>query len=475
LAGVIAIALVLVAAVIGGVAWTARGPTKTKGAIDAPRGAAHRPDIVLILTDDQRWDTLWAMPSVRRLLGAHGVTFPNAFVVNSLCCPSRTSILTGDYSHTTGVYTNVRPDGGFPAFDDRSTIATWLHSAGYETGLFGKYLNLYPGRYIPPGWDRWAAFVMDPDVALHYYDYAISEGSTIRHYGHAPEDYSTNVLADDAVRFVRSARGPMFLYFAPWAPHDPPIAAPGDEGAFADLRPARPPGFDEADVSDKPAYIRQLPAFGHGAIANVDAGRQGQLATLVAVDRAVARIVAALRETGRLDHTLIVFMSDNGFAWGEHRWRAKQTPYEESIRVPLVVSYPPLTDAPRVDPRLALNIDLAPTFAELAGVSDHGAEGRSLLPILAGDDVTWRRSFLVEHEHARRRPSPPSYCAVRTEDSLYVDYASGEREFYDLRTDPYELDNRASDPTTQVARDRLQARLHELCNPPPPGMSQPEP
>jgi N-acetylglucosamine-6-sulfatase len=423
------VTVALAGAAVAGLVWSSRGSPGQAGRAGGREAEPRRPDIVLILTDDQRWDSLWAMPNVRRLLVDHGVTFSNAFVVNSLCCPSRTSILTGDYSHTTGVYTNVRPDGGFPAFDDRSTVATWLDGAGYDTGLFGKYLNLYPGRYVPPGWDSWAAFVMAPDTTLHYYDYAISEGSSVRSYREAPQDYSTNVLAGDAVRFVRSARGPMFLYFATWAPHNPPIPAPGDERAFAGLRPARPPNFDEADLSDKPEYLRQVPHLGRAESADIDADRRDQYATLLAVDRAVGRIVAALRATGRLHNTLIAFTSDNGFALGEHRWWGKQIPYEESIRVPLVISYPPLTPVARTDPRLALNIDLAPTFAQLAGVSDHDAEGRSLLPLLsgAGRETPWRASFLVEHEHTFVRASPPSYCAVRTERQLYVRYSTGAR------------------------------------------------
>jgi N-acetylglucosamine-6-sulfatase len=441
---------------------------------EPPRSEPGRPDIVLILTDDQRWDTLWAMPTVQQLLVRHGVTFSNAFVVNSLCCPSRTSILTGDYSHTTGVYANLGPHGGFPVFDDGSTLATWLDAAGYDTGLFGKYLNLYPGRYVPPGWDSWTAFVMDPDVARHYYDYTVSEGTTVRGYGDAPGDYSTNVLADDAVGFIRSARGPMFLYFAPWAPHAPPIAAPGDEDTFANLKPARPPNFDEADVADKPRYVRRNPSFDRRGLQAVDSVRRGQYQTLVAVDRAVGRIVAALRETGRLDNTLIVFTSDNGFAWGEHRWTAKQTPYEEAIRVPLVISFPPLTPIARTEQRMALNIDLAPTIAELTGVDDHDPDGRSLVPIIAGaKETAWRDSFLIEHAHVFARPAPPSYCAVRTEDRLFVAYSTGEREYYDLSADPYELENRADDPRTRAAQAPLRARLHELCNPPPPGMSRP--
>jgi N-acetylglucosamine-6-sulfatase len=457
-------AMVLVA-VTAGVLLLTRG--------HSPAGAGGRPDIVLILTDDQRWDTLWAMPEVRRLLVADGATFSNSFVVNALCCPSRSSILTGDYSHTTGVYSNGGPHGGFPAFHDRSTIATWLHDAGYDTALIGKYLNEYPGRYVPPGWDTWNAMVMNAVVGNYYYVWSLSRGHQLIHYGNRPEDYSTNVLASRAVRFIDSADGPLFLYFAPWAPHGDPVPAPGDEDAFADLKPFRPPNYDEADVSDKPEYIRSAPAFGPVKTRYIDAYRRGQYQTLLAVDRAVGRIVDALQDTGRLDNTMIVFASDNGLVWGEHRWQNKQVPYEESIRVPLVIRYPPLTPEAATVSQLALNIDLAPTFADLAGVPTPHVDGRSLLPLLQGKATPWRHDFLIEHERVDRRLPVPSYCAVRTTHELFAVYGTHESEYYDLRTDPYELQNRADDPHTLQARQALARRLHELCNPPPPRMARP--
>jgi N-acetylglucosamine-6-sulfatase len=432
-----------------------------------------RPDIVLILTDDQRWDTLWAMPNVQSLLVDHGVTFANAFVVNSLCCPSRSSILTGDYSHTTGVYSNGGAHGGFGAFHDGSTIATWLHAAGYDTGLVGKYLNGTPGGYVPPGWDRWNAIVMQPPQGNYYYDFRLTSGKRVREYGGDAGDYSTTVLANHAVQFIRSARGPMFLYFAPWAPHGAPIPPPGDELAFSNLPPFRPPGFNEPDVSDKPAYIREQDPFNPYQVNQIDEYRRAQYQSLLGVDQAVGRIVSALRATGRLDHTMIVFMSDNGLAWGEHRWHNKQTPYEESIRVPMVISYPPLTSNPRTVSQMALNIDLAPTFARLAGVEPPAHDGQSLLGLLRGDASGWRTSFLVEHATGRGREWIPAYCALRTTDALYVVNQTGEREYYDLDTDPGELSNLAGDPAAAGGMAGLDAQLHRLCDPPPPGMFRP--
>jgi arylsulfatase A-like enzyme len=433
--------------------------------------AAHRPSIVLILTDDQRWDTLWAMPNVRELLQQHGVTFKKAFVTNSLCCPSRTTILTGKYSHSTGVYTNFPPHGGFPSFRDGTTIATVLHGAGYRTGLIGKYLNTYStaahSGYIPPGWDRWFAFAGDNG---HYYNYDVTNNGRIRHYGSQPADYSTNVLANQAVGFIRNTRGPLFLYFAPSAPHQPSIPAPQDKTAFSARHFGWPPNFNEADVSDKPAWVRAAvlrnPAY-------VDGVRRRQYRSLLAVDRSVARIVRALHDTGRLSTTFIVFMSDNGFLWGEHRLGDKRAVYEESIRVPMVIRYDPITRSARTDGHLVLNMDLARTWAALAGRLMPGSNGHSLLPLLRSGTAPWRTQFLVEHlkdtEGDLIVHSDPTYCAIRTKVFKYVLYQTREQELYRLTTDPYELQNLAHRPRFRDRMLSLRHRLNLMCRPRPPG------
>ncbi len=210
------------------------------------------PSILLIVTDDQRWDTLWAMPEVQRSLVERGVTFSEAFTTSSLCCPSRASILTGQYPHTTGVYRQGLPHGGFQSFDDTTTIATALRAGGYRTGLFGKYLDSYQadalGGYVPPGWDRWVAFVHS-----QYLEYTLTVDGTVERFGAAAGDYSTDVLAARTEDFIRSTEGPVFAVYAPPAPHAPAIPSAVDGGLFAGLRPSRPPSFNEPDVSDKPA------------------------------------------------------------------------------------------------------------------------------------------------------------------------------------------------------------------------------
>lgn len=427
------------------------------------------PDVILVVTDDQRWDSLWAMPVVSERIATRGVTFPEAFVVNPLCCPSRASILTGLYSHSTLVYRQSPPFGRFEWFDDASTLATWLDGAGYATGLFGKYLDGYQHAaltgYVPPGWDRWVAFVRSAPLG-----YALTvDGEVVRPSGH-----STEVLAAEAVRFVGEAEGPLFVVFAPASPHAPATPSREDAAAFGDLEPARPPSFDEADVTDKPAWVQELPRLSQTQRDQVDELRRDEFRSLLGVDRAVGRILDALRAEGRLANALVIYTSDNGLLHGEHRWTKKEAPYEEAIRVPLVLRWDEAgwPRGSRLD-ALALNVDLAPTIAEAAGVATPRAEGLSLLPVLADVGAPWRADFLIEHLEGTN--PVPTYCAVRSERWKLVRYATGEEELYDLLHDPFELGSLAADPSMRPVRDRLRERLRELCAPEPPGFADPGP
>jgi N-acetylglucosamine-6-sulfatase len=428
---------------------------------------SSRPNIIVINTDDQRWDTLWAMPQVRHLLAANGVTFTNSFVTTSYCCPSRSSLFTGEYSRHTGVYQNHPPNGGAPAFRDRSTIATWLHGAGYETGLIGKYLNDYAmahgPTYIPPGWDTFDAMVSEP--MTRYYNYTLNLTGTLRSFGTGAGDYSTSTEGSLAVQFVQQAWAPFFLYVAPAAPHSPAIPAPVDIGSFNNLRPFRSPAFNEANVSDKP-WAGSFPRLDPTAIARVTRLRQRMLASLQAVDRMVGDLVAAVRDRGALGNTVIVFTSDNGYQWGEHRLNGKVWPYEPSIRVPLVISAPWIT-SPRTDSRMVLNIDMASTLADLAGATPGiHQDGRSLMPLLRGQPVHWRTAFIEEYLGGQwlAKEVPPPFEAIRTERYLYVEYRIGWRELYDLRTDPSELSNLAGHASRRHLAAALARRLHALLS-----------
>ena len=442
------------------------------GTAGSPSGRSTLPNIVVILTDDERWDSLWALRSVQQDLVQHGVTFNNAMVVNSMCCPSRATILTGNYSHTTGVYGNGGKYGGFKSFDDSSTVAVWLRNAGYQTALLGKYLNRYDEIYTPPGWDEWDAFE-NAQGGGAFYNYHLNQDGTLVWYGSDGTDYSTDVLAGKADAWIRGANpdAPLFLDLALYAGHTPYTPGPNYVHAFRHLPPYRPPNYNEADVSDKPAWVQALPTMTQDKQRHTDNQRKDQYRTLLSADDAVARVIAALSDTGRLSNTLVMFMSDNGIAQGEHRWTNKKVAYEESIRIPMVIRYDPYTySAPRSDDHLVLNMDLAATFAELAGLNPPVTEGTSLVPLIQSPDPpSWRSDFLIEYRKDGPRDEVPTFCAVRDEGYLYVSYqVSGEEELYDLALDPYELDNKVTDPSYMGVLDELRRREAELCQPPPP-------
>jgi N-acetylglucosamine-6-sulfatase len=446
-----------------------------------PAGTKH-PNIVLILTDDQRSDTLWSMPNVKKLLVDHGVTFTNAFVTNSFCCPSRSTILTGNYSHTTGIYGNRPPHGGATDFhrygDDKSTIAIWLRNAGYHTGLIGKYLNGYHGRFIPPGWDVWDSF----NWGYHYYGFQLYEndhpaachGAFKCAVTYPKSKYSTNVLAGMATKFIRTAprNRPFFLYYAPYAPHLPATPEYRYRSRFRHLPLFRPPNFNKVTAS-QPAWLRNLPRLKPKGIGFVSTFQRHQYESLISVDNAVGRIVAALKRRGALHDTMIVFASDNGLEWGEHGFPAaeKRTPYDESIRIPLVVRYDPLTSRPRRDSQLLLNTDWAPTWATLAHAKHPKTEGLDFLPLLRHPDarVKWRTGFLLENWNGSPPTPDPTYCGLRAVRYLYVMYQGGSQELYDVRRDPYELHNLIDVPAYHRVLARLRSQTLAACHPPPPG------
>jgi arylsulfatase A-like enzyme len=476
--GVVAL-LVLISGAVLAVGSSARVPPQQELAyrparsLLQDRASKRRPNIVFILSDDQRFDTLWAMPNVERLLVAHGVDFEQAIVSDSLCCPSRASILTGNYAHTTGVYGNGPPNGGWSTFyargDDRSDIAVWLHAAGYRTGLYGKYLNGTNAAIVPPGWDEFHAF----HHGQGYYGFTLGDNGHIHTYPKSV--YSTRYLGDQAVRFIRSTpRGkPMFLYYAPYAPHKPAVPENRYAHLPVNLRHGWPtPNLNERDVSDKPAWVRATKRYTPLEWQHLHLYRTRQYQSARTIDDEVGSIVDALRATGRLANTMIVYMSDNGVEWGAHRLlpALKRTPYEEAIRVPLVIRYDPWTRRPRADRKdVVANIDLAPTFASFAGASHPRTEGRSLLPLLEGTPVRWRSYVLLEHWDRSPKTRDPTFCGVRSAGYMYDRYATGEQELYDLRRDPFELRNLAHDPAHSAEVRRLNAVMRRLCKPPPPG------
>jgi N-acetylglucosamine-6-sulfatase len=426
--------------------------------------ALAKPNVVLILTDDQRADTLAHMPTVQSELAAKGVTFAKTFAVNPLCCPSRASLLSGTYSHTNGVWTNEGLFGGFHVFDDSSTLPVWLDTVGYETMFVGKYLNGYADSwtdptYVPPGWDRWLAYWERPG----YFGYTLTDGVTAHEYGEDESDYATDVLAGEAVSFVRGATQPFLLVFAPKAPHTSGTSysvepAPRHVDAFAELGMWRAPNVNERYVGDKPSYIRRRPVLAESKLAEL---REEQLESLLAVDEAVASLLTALNEKGELANTVVIFTSDNGMAWGAHRWRQKVVPYEESLRVPLVIRYDGVAVPRMVRRRFALNIDLPETIAALAGVAV-STEGRSLVPLLTDTATSWRKRVLIE---GGLTSSVPPYCGFRGQRWKYVQYGTGEEEIYDLPRDPYELRNLSQARNGVLDTHRARVR-RSGCRPP---------
>ena len=427
-----------------------------------------KPNILLILTDDQRWDEINHMATVQADLVGRGVHFLNGMVSDPLCCPSRATILTGTYSHTNGIYTDLAKNGGgFPHFHDQTTIATVLKARGYATALVGKYLNDYNPKnasYIPPGWQTWFAATDEG-----YRRFAISDQGTNKNFT-GTGAYLTDVEGQKAVAVINATpqNQPLFLYFAPFAPHTPSVPTPKYKGSLLDLPPLRPPSYNEQDVSDKPKYIRKVGPWDATKIAKIDALRIHMYQTLLSVDDWIKTILATLSSTGRLNNTLIVYMSDNGYLLGEHRVDGKTVPYEESIKVPFVVRWDAAHwNVPREDDHLVANVDLAETFAEAAGRTMPGSEGDSLLPLLADPSTPWRTELLLEHSGPYA--SRPPYCGVRGARWVYVQYATGEEELYDLQTDPYQLHNVAAVPADASILAQMRADDHVLCSPVPPG------
>ena len=434
-----------------------------------------RPNIVFVLTDDLSMNLLPYLPHVQAL-EQEGTSFSNYYVVDSLCCPSRAAIFTGLYPHNDGVFSNHGPDGGYAAYNlnhnpDKS-FGVALKKSGYYTGFLGKYLNEYEPVDPPaPGWDEW-------DVAgngYSEYNYQLNENGQIHDYGHSPSDYLTNVLAGKAVDFVHRAQytgKPFALEVATFAPHRPATPAPVDQHTLPNLAAPESPAFG-VKSTNAPGWLADLPGLSSTDIAHIDEAFRLRVESVLAVDRMLGQIERALTETNQLSNTYIVFSSDNGYHMGEHDLLpGKQTAFTSDIRVPLVVAGPGVPAGHRVA-ALTSSIDLAPTLLQLAhaGPTDE-QDGVSMLDLWHGEPAPadWQHAVLIEHHgpvdasvdpdvQSNRAGNPPSYEAVRTAKSLYVEYDTGEREYYDLKTDPYELDNIYG----SLAAER-QAGLHQMLS-----------
>ena len=482
-----------------------------------------RPNFVVVMTDDQPPGMMKALPSVERLIGNRGATFTNAFVSYPLCCPSRATFLTGQYAHNHGTHGNTpQSGGGYPALNDKgSTLASWLQAAGYETAFAGKWLNgLRTPKAAPPGWDRWAGLVGAGGESLSsFYDFDIFQAAAQPlHYGTAPGDYQTDVLVRDYALPLISEQAatpePFFLWLAMHPPHDGlgrddaagrrcSIGEPDSRGAkqsaipppryarrFAHAAVPRPPSFDEADVSDKPEEIAKSERLSGTDLEIIRLNYRCGLAALLAVDDAVRQIVATLEQTGQLSNTVLIFTSDNGALAGEHRVKAgKNRPYDEALRVPLEISGPTiLAGSHPAGP--VVNADLAPTILDLAGATippdlARTPDGTSLTAALRNGTNAETRAIPIEGRDnvvaSKHGFKATSYVGVRTSRWSYVEYRRASSaskpaaialpigagrtigvELYDMRRDPYQLENLAEVRGYRMVRTTLRGVMRSL-------------
>ena len=468
--------LTVVAVAAGLAACTGSTPQQTA---QAP---ARPPNIVFILVDDMRWDDFAAgghpfieTPNMDRL-AREGIRFLNAFAATPLCSPSRASLLTGQYAHTNGIIDNTaRPSHNLPVFPID------LQRAGYTTGFFGKW-HMGNDASPRPGFNRWVALpgqgeAVDPHVNI--------DGQSQQLKG-----YVTDLLTDHVDEFIRSASTagkPFLAYLAHKAIHpnitqrddgslvtvsDQPggfVAADRHRGRYKGLAMPRRPNAFKPPV-DKPALMRKigtLPPLGRQT-ATTDDEIRGRLEMLLAVDDSLGRIMATLEKASALDNTVIVFTSDHGYFYGEHGLNEeRRLAYEETIRIPLLIRYPPRVKAGSVASELVLTIDLAPTVLSLAGLTPPATmEGRSLVPILNGEPRDWRKSFLVEYygDTVFPRVLTMGYSAVRTDRYKYIEYRELQNmdELYDLQADPYEERNLISESAAAPILERLRKELAGL-------------
>jgi arylsulfatase A-like enzyme len=453
-----------------------------------------RPNILFVLTDDQNIGMEQALPWTTANIRDQGIDFRNSFVPISMCCPSRASILSGKYPHNHGVHTNVTSGwGGAPSFSlngsDQQTIAVWLQQAGYSTALFGKYMNQYPEysprqtapynspALVPPGWTEWyGAIDLLPGGEHPYqqFNYGLIENGVEVRYGAQTTDYLGDVLTTKAETFITQSirsQKPFFAYVAYISPHGPATPAPRHIGMFTGFPFVTGPAFNEADITDKPQWVSLNPLLTPLAIQDITALREKRHESLLSVDEGIQRLIGLLQQSGELSRTYIIFTSDNGWHMGEHQLPPnKGTAYEEDIRVPLWIRGPGIP-AGRINNDLVVNIDLAPTFNELAGNAPQPTvDGRSLVPLLTGaTPPDWRKRFLIEHYAAvpnftpvpKADPGWFEYFAVRDQSQIFVQYAYGDQEYYDLTVDPYQLTNTAATINPLVVQD-LSSRLPAL-------------
>ncbi|CAN5217733.1 sulfatase [soil metagenome] len=442
---------------------------------------ASQPNIVMISTDDMTLDELRYLPRVRRLLGDQGVTFTEFTAPQPLCCPSRAQLLTGQYAQNNGVRANSGPFGGYAQLKPETALPVWLQNAGYTTAMVGKYLNGYDAAEakaggIEVGWDHWDPTIKQIYQYIGYTQY--NDGDPFK-----PRAYHTDYVAKRSSELISemSAEGsPFFLWTSFVGPHGrcpvrseaggcrfPPVVARRHRDLYPRLvaRARAKPSFNERNISDKPGFLRRRGMIPPERIDTLQRARAGALA---AVDEGVEEIVDALRASDATDNTLVVFTSDNGYLMGEHRYQGKILAYDESVRVPLIMAGLGLPQGAQ-DAQSAAMIDLAPTFAELAGATPLVDVDGQPIHVRTGPEAAELddRTLLVQAGATKIKKFPTGWWfrGVRTPRYTYVRYErDGFVELYDRERDPFELRNLADDPRYKRVRTELAKRTFVLSD-----------
>jgi N-acetylglucosamine-6-sulfatase len=442
----IAAGVLLALTVVLGIQVSSSGP-------DAKVSAAPltKPNILYILTDDQSMASVAKMPYVSSQ--TDWISFDKAYINNGLCCPSRATILSGQFDTHTKVGNNVQGKN----FSEKETLPVWMQRAGYQTGMFGKYLNSYPfgrGMYVPAGWNEWqAAYNSGSQWGIYsQYHWKLNSNGKSSDHLNAPADYMPTVISDRMVDFIKAkaaANQPFFAQYTPTATHGPWTASPTRKGFYNNAAVTRNPNFNYV-AANQPAYLKAQPML---SPTGEDANRRREWAGALSVDDTIKKIDDTLKSAGVYDNTIVIFMTDNGYAFGDHRWQRKRCPYNECAQTPMLIRYPGL--AARHDTtHLVSNVDIASTISELGGATPAiPQDGFSFASLILGQDVpTWRDSVLLhwpggDMKGASGKPdSIPQFWGTigYTSDGgfwKYVELDTGERELYDEITDPNEMTN----------------------------------
>lgn len=441
-------------------------------------------NVVMVLADDLDWKLFDQIPRLAALKD-QGLTFTNHTVVDSLCCPSRVTIMRGQYIHNHDVISNIEATGGgWPTFrrlgEDEDCLPVWLDDAGVTTALYGKYLNEYPTRprgirEIPPGWDEWAVPISRGD-SYSGYSYTLNDNGNLVRYGTKPEDFLNDVINRKAIDFIASTQEPFFLYLSTYSPHKPFATAQRHMGTHTGTVAPRTPAYNSFGENE-PAWLAKFPQLTQWKVSELDRVWRKRARSAETVADSVDAVLAQLKATGRDKDTLVIVTTDNGYHVGEYRVpKGKRTPYAADTVVPMIAIGPGIPAGVEVT-EMTSTIDLAPTFTEVMGAaSPDWVDGRSLVPFFAAGQApeNWRTAALSESigETNKSDPDylpyiPPPFSALRTERWLYAEYDDGSTALYDRVTDPYELRNivNSVDPAFVASLSAQLAQLDACAGP----------